>query len=209
MRRILRQFAYHYGQGGTRGLLRKVGGRTRQICWSESQWVIYVRALADDVPRVGDSLIRRELGFRELLDLGYFKVRSFPEEIIRRFDDRNVCHGFYLGDLLATIGWSSADYLELDRNVRLPCPGGAGLFDFYTFEEHRSRGYYTNALMQLAAALRNAGFARAYIAVDPGNEPSVKGIRRAGFRPALQVTRRWRFGMATIIRRAGVPASVV
>jgi len=195
---VLRKLVHHYEERGVRGLLRKLVGYLRHRAWSETLWVVYEHALIGDTDRVAESVARRDLGFRELVSVGYFKVKAFPEEIRRRFEDRTVCHGFYLGDRLATIGWSSADYLELDSNVHFPCPGAVGLFDFYTFEEFRSRGFYTSALMQLADVMRDKGFARAYIAVDPGNLSSLKGIERAGFRPVLRITRRWRFGVSII-----------
>lgn len=200
MRRLFRKLVHHYRKGGAAGLVRKSGEYARSRCWSESRWVIYARDLSGDVPRVAQSVIHRELGLEELARLGYFKAKEFPEEIGRRFGRGNACHGFFLGDRLATIGWSSRDHLELDRNLEFPCAGAAGLFDFVTFEEFRARGCYTNALMQLSSEMRRAGCARAYIAVDPGNAPSIKGIERAGFLPALRITRRWRFGVSSVVR---------
>ena len=198
MKYLIRKLAYNYQEGGIGGLLRKTAGYLRRTCWSEVQWLLYVRALEDGVPQVGESVKRRELGFEALRALGYFKARAFPEGIKKRFDDGLVCHGFYADNRLATIGWSSAEYLELEQNVRFECPRAAGLFDFYTFQEFRSRGYYTNALLQLCVVMKKRHFESAYIAVDPRNPASIRGIERAGFRLALRVTRRRRFGMSQL-----------
>lgn len=198
----MRKLVHHYHEGGVAGFLPRMGGFVRRRCWSQSHWVIYVRDLTGDLPQVTQSVTHRQLRLPELLSVGYFKAREFPEGMEQRFGRNNICHGFYVGARLATIGWSSPYYLELDRKLEVPCSGAAGLFDFLTFEEFRSRGYYTSALKYLALLMRDAGFCRDYIAVDPGNTPSIKGIERAGFRPAFRVTRRWRLGVGSILKSA-------
>lgn len=189
---------YRFREGGFRGLLRRALVYMREALWSDSEWRIYERELTDDVSCVRATVIRRELGFRELVDLGYFKARDFPEAMRRRMDSGNVCYGFFEGGQLATIGWSSVDYLELDANLRISCPSSVGLFDFYTKREFRSKGYYTNALRQLVVVMSDAGFVKARIAVDPNNTPSIKGIERAGFRLVMRVSRRRRLGRSSI-----------
>lgn len=201
MNHILRKFIHHYEDGGIRGLSRRLLGYLRNRSWSETTWLVYQHALTGDAHRGAESLTRRELGLRELMSIGYFKAQAHPEEIRRRFQEGSVCHAFYLGDRVATIGWSSVNYLELDSSVRFPCPGAVGLFDFSTLDEYRSRGCYTNALLQLASLMRDKGFASAYIAVDPGNFASIKGIERAGFHPVLQITRRRRLGVSAMSQR--------
>lgn len=188
MRQLRRRLAYHYRAGGMRALWRGAAQFLGRMSHSESEWLIYVCQLKD-VPNAGELTVRRELSFQDLLNLGYLKAQAFPEEIRRRFARRNVCHGFFSDGRLATLGWSSADYLELDRNAYFPCESAVGLFDFVTERALRSRGHYTNALMQLALVARRGGFKSAYIAVDPANIPSFKGIERAGFRPAFRVVR--------------------
>lgn len=195
---FFRSVANHFREGGARGLLHKVGDKLLESIWSETKWVIYERALTREVKNCGELVARRELDSTELVRVGYYKAKAFPEEIERRFERGNICHGFFLGDRLATIGWSSPNYLELDRNVYFPCPGAVGLYDFLTLEEFRSRGFYANALIQLANSMGQVGFAKAFIAVDPGNYPSVRGIERAGFLQALWFNRRWRFGVSTV-----------
>lgn len=202
MKRVLRKLVHHYRQGGAPGLMRKAADYLRDRLWSDTHWLVYERVLAGDTDRVAEAVSLRELGTRELAEVGYFRMKAFPEDITRRFRDGHVCHGFYVGNCLATVGWSSAGCLELDANVRFPCPTAVGLFDFHTFKEFRSRGYYTNALQQLANVMRDKHFTRALIAVDPGNLPSVRGIERAGFRRVLQVTRRRRLGVSTIRQRS-------
>lgn len=199
MNQILQKCAYHYRYGGFRGLSHKAIDYALRTLWSQDQWVIYERSLRNGICAPRPNVVRRELGFRELVDLRYFKALDFPEAIRRRMDAGNVCHGFFEGNRLATIGWSSADYLELDADLQLPCNGSVGLYDFFTYGEFRSKGYYTNALVQLLAVMSAAGLVNAYIAVNPNNAPSIRGIERAGFRRALRIARRRRVGVQKIV----------
>jgi Acetyltransferase (GNAT) family len=198
VRTLLRSLEYHYREGGIGRLMRKALEYLQRVVWSETDWLVYVRTLTDEVAEVRQVVARRQIALPELAGCGYAKALAFPEEMERRFRDRNVCFGFYAGDRLATIGWSSPDYLELDRDLRYPCRGAVGLYDFETFREFRSRGYYTNALIQLAGVMRDTGCKTLYIAVDPANVPSIRGIERAGFRRTLRITRRSRFGARMI-----------
>lgn len=172
----------------------------RQRLWSEEQWVIYERTLSDGISFPRAIVTRRELGLRELVELGYFKALEFPDALRSRIDSGNLCHGFFEGDRLATIGWSSPGYLELDVDLRVPCPNSIGMYDFLTYKEFRSKGYYTNALNQLLAVMSHAGYSKALIAVSPNNSSSRRGIEKAGFRQALRVMRRARFGVREIYR---------
>lgn len=198
MRRFLEKIAHHYRTAGLWGFLRKAGESIRRRLWSDDHWLVYEQSLSGALPAVEATVVRRTLEFEELRNFGYFKASAYPRAICARFERRNVCHGFFLGGRLATLGWSSPGYLELDEAVMVPCPAGAGLFDFYTAGEFRSRGYYTNALMQLRSVLAKEGFRTASIAVDPDNIASVRGIERAEFRLQSRVTRSWRFGSRVV-----------
>ncbi len=200
MTRLWRKVSYNYREGGLGGLLRKWLWHLREAIWSDSQWLIYEMMLGEGDLRVRPMVERRKLGFPDLVDLGYFKAQYFPEAMQRRMESGAVCHGFFVGDRLATIGWTTSGYLELDVSLRVSCAGSAGLFDFYTYKEFRSRGYYTNALLQLLAVTRDAGLDKAYIAVDPSNVASIKAIERAGFHRLRRITKRRRFGVSQVIK---------
>ncbi len=204
MSALLKKFTHHYREGGISGLTRKTLIFGLKKLWSRDQWVIYEKTLRKAIPSQSAALARRELGFDELVDFRYYKAVGFPDEIRRRIASGVSCHGFFEGDRLATIGWSSPGYLELDTDLRVPCPGSVGLYDFFTYSEFRSKGYYTNALAQLLATMCQAGYLKACIAVAPNNSPSIKGIERVGFRRALQVTRRRRLGITEIVEEEHV-----
>lgn len=173
--------------------------------WSESHWRLYERACESVIFCIKTTVVRRELGFDDLIEVDYCKALAFPQYIRQRFNDGNTCHGFFVDNRLATIGWTSPGYIELDVGQRMPCPAALGMFDFYTYKEYRSRGYYTSALMQLILAAQHSGFGKAYIAVDPGNLPSIKGIERVGFTQAMRITRRIRFGVRTFAKEDVIP----
>jgi hypothetical protein len=196
MRRLYRKLAFNYSEGGLGRLLQKSFSFTLSTLYSESLWNIYIHKGFDDLGPSEPLLQCKTLTYQDLLDAQYYKVVAFPEEIRQRFDRRNTCYGFYLNKSLATIGWSSDGYLELDRGVVFPCPSEVALFDFMTLPEFRGRGIYTNALRYLINSIPKSSPSSIYIAVDPNDAASVKGIRRAGFSPLLSLSRRKILGVA-------------
>lgn len=194
------KIAYHYKNSGLLGLFRKIIEYASHIIWSQERWLIYERTLDGENSSQSATIERRELGLNELVDLGYFKARDYHQVIKSRIESGNICHGFFAQESLVTIGWSSPDYLELDTDFRISCPGSVGLYDFVTCSEFRSKGYYTSALVQLLNVMRQRGYEKALIAVAPNNTPSIKGIERAGFQQAVVFMRFRRFGAQKIGR---------
>ena len=193
MKRLYRKLAFQYSEGGFGRVLRKGFSFVLQRLYSENRWNIYVHRASDCLGATAQPMECRELTYDELVQAGYFKVLVFPEEIRRRFVRENACYGFFSEGKLATIGWRSDGYLELDHGVNYPCE--VGLFDFITLPDFRSRGLYANALRYLLKNIHERGSRRIYIAVDPNNISSVRGIRRAGFSPFLLFKRRRVFGI--------------
>jgi hypothetical protein len=201
MKRLYRKLAFQYSEGGFVGIMQKSVLLFLRMLYSEDQWNIYVHRAPVGVDPSGAPMKCRALTYADLIDANYFKASAFPEEIRKRFGSKNICYGFYLDENLATIGWSSNDYLELDRGVIFSCPAEVGLFDFMTFPDFRSRGLYTNALRYLINDIHARGPRSVYIAVDPNNLLSVKGIERAGFAPFLRIKRRRIFGVVFQLKR--------
>jgi hypothetical protein len=199
MKRIYRTLTHNYSEGGLSQLFRKALVTFGRPIWSESEWNIYQHHGASGVPP-NSKVACRIVNFDQLTGVGYYKAVAFPEVIRQRFDASQRCYGFYTDGCLATIGWSTRDYLELDRGHVFPCPGAIGLFDFFTFPAYSSRGIYTSALVLLVNKLHQEGDQIAYIAADPNNMPSIKGIERAGFRPAFKVRRKRRLGLSIASR---------
>ena len=188
--RLYRKLAFQYSEVGLWGILQKTISFVSQRLYSENVWNIYIHRAVANVGASTPPIRCRVLTYEDLVDAKYYKVVAFPEEIRRRLEAKNTCYGFYSDGTLATIGWSSNDYMELDRGVNFICPSEVGLFDFITLPEFRSRGLYTNALRYLVKEIHERGPRCIYIAVDPNNTSSVKGIERAGFSPFLRFKRR-------------------
>jgi len=52
-----------------------------------------------------------------------------------------------------------------------------------TLPEFRGRGIYPAVLKKIQSYLKDGGIRRAFICVERGNTPSIRGIEKAGFRP--------------------------
>jgi Acetyltransferase (GNAT) domain len=202
MRRLYRKLAFHYSEGGLGRLWQKTLSFASNALYSETRWNIYICAEFGELDSNESLLQCRKLQYQDLLDAQYAKAAAFPEEIRLRFESQSICYGFYSNDSLAVVGWSSEGCLELDHGVVFPCPSEIALFDFLTLPEFRGRGLYTNALRSLVRSINTPRARSVYIAVDPGNTPSVKGIERAGFSPSLCIIRRRILGFAVMSQTA-------
>jgi RimJ/RimL family protein N-acetyltransferase len=108
---------------------------------------------------------------------------------------------------LLNVAWSSKEYLEIEPGAVVEESDSRGIFDCYTFPEHRSKGVYRESLMQLASTFQQSGTRRVLIAVDPGNIASIKGIERAGFEPLYRLTRSRRYGRVLLRRSQFAPVT--
>lgn len=205
MRRLYRKLKFNYSEGGLGRLLQKTISFTLNTLYSESLWKIYIYNGSGDLGSSESLVLCRTLKYQDLLDAQYSKVVAFPEEIHRRFDRQNTCYGFYSNENLAVVGWSSDGYLEIEHGVVFPCPSEVALFDFMTLPEFRGRGLYTNALRYLIKNIDKTSARSVYIAVDPNNTPSVKGIQSAGFSPFLFMSRRKILGFVFISQSPAQP----
>jgi predicted acetyltransferase len=182
---------------GIRGVFRKAVGFCIERLWSRADWLVYEKSLTRVPENRSSALRHRLLEFDDLRRSKYFKAIECPEETRERLSGGAVCHGFFVGTELVTVGWSVVGRLELDVDCNIPISGAVGLYDFFTVPQFRSKGYYARALEYLLGAMFQAGFSRAYIAVDPGNVPSRKVIERVGFLLRLKVSRLRRFGISS------------
>jgi hypothetical protein len=205
MKRLYRRLAFNYSEGGFGQLFQKAISFALNALYSETRWDIYIHKGFGELDSSQPLMLCRSLQYQDLLDAKYAKVVAFPEEIRLRFNRRDTCYGFYSNDILAVVGWSSNGFLELDHGVVFPCPSEIALFDFVTLPEFRGRGLYTGALRHLVKNIDTPGVRSAYIAVDPDNVPSVKGIRRAGFNPIHRIRRKRVLGLTFVSRGPAQP----
>ncbi len=87
-------------------------------------------------------------------------------------------------DLVAAYGWVSHELIRIyELNLAVPIPRGhAYIWDCTTLYPYRNRGIFAGLLRFILEDLRLQGDTRAWGAVAPGNEPSLRAFSRAGFR---------------------------
>jgi len=198
MTEVWRHIQHNYREGGLGRVLYKCIWRAGQWIWSDACWLVYAVKVSEYRRRPTLSLSNRTLDFEALYSLGYFKTLAFPEVIRSRLERGEQCHGFFLGETLVNIGWTTADYLELEPGYTITEEGWVGIYDCYTLPAWRSRGIYTDSLILLLNSIRERDCEKGFISVDPGNLPSIKGIEKASFRPLYRLRRFRRFGRVRI-----------
>lgn len=108
---------------------------------------------------------------------------SALEEINRRFERGRWCYAAWAGEKVAAYGWVSfeAEYVgELDLTLRIAtCE--AYIWDCATVPAFRQKRLYSALLSYIAGELHGEGLTRAWIGADMDNQPSQRGIDRAGF----------------------------
>lgn len=105
------------------------------------------------------------------------------DEIHRRLETGRRCYAAWAGEKVAAYGWVSfgEEHVgELDLTLRIAsCE--AYIWDCVTVPEFRQKRLYSALLSYIAGELRDDGLTRAWIGADMDNQPSQRGIDRAGF----------------------------
>jgi RimJ/RimL family protein N-acetyltransferase len=140
-----------------------------------------------------------------LIAHGYFKALAFPETIRARLNRGERCYGFFVDHELVNIAWTTRGALILEPGWSIDEAGSVGIYDCYTLPAHRGKGIYTDTLVRLLSGAQQEGARSAFIAVDPENRASIKGIERAGFTARYKLSRSRRFGKQWL-RRSEVTA---
>jgi ribosomal protein S18 acetylase RimI-like enzyme len=103
--------------------------------------------------------------------------------LLTRFETGRRCYTAWVRDQLVSYGWVSFDEEhigELHLRIRL-LPGEVYIWDCATIPAFRRNHIYSALLSYTLAELRAEGFCRAWIGADMDNQPSQRGIERAGF----------------------------
>ena len=109
--------------------------------------------------------------------------RGDLEKLLTRFKTGRRCYTAWVRSQLASYGWVSFDEEhigELSLRIRL-LPGEVYIWDCGTIPAFRQNHLYSALLSYMIAELRAEGYCRAWIGADMDNEPSQRGIARAGF----------------------------
>ncbi len=134
-------------------------------------------------------------------------------EIADRFRRGRRCYVARLDGKLAAYGWVSFDEEDVgELRLRLKLPEGeAYIWDCATRPEFRRQRLYSALLSYILSDLRFGHFKRAWIGANLDNEPSQRGIARAGFHrvAGLVVERVLGMRMVWVEGWSGVPESLV
>ena len=177
---------------------------------------IYVLNLSDSVPilvpRV-DTIFQR-VGPEAAAELAAIMDGVAYSEILSRFESGRQCYAARVEGKLAAYGWVSFDdeYIgELRLRLRL-LKGEAYIWDCATVPDFRRLGLYSSLLSFIIQDLRGAGrYTRAWIGANLDNEPSQRGIVRAGFQRVadLVVERVLAMRLVWVEGWPGVPEALV
>ncbi len=143
---------------------------------------------------------------------GGVSVSGVEEDFCRRFEAGRRCYAGWVGERLAVYGWVSfgEEYVgELSLYLNLtPCE--AYIWDCVTVPAFRQKYLYSALLGYILEQLRSEPLCRAWIGADLDNQPSQRGIDRAGFQRIADLA--IRPGVSDppfeILPYPGVPASL-
>lgn len=107
----------------------------------------------------------------------------------RRLTDTTNCWLVHGGEALLHASWvtTSAAWTREIRAHVVPPPGDAYVYESFTHPDARGRGVYPFALAGICEWARGAGVPNVWVAVEEGNAPSFKAIRKAGFEPSFSM----------------------
>ncbi len=171
--------------------------------------------LEEDVPFVFPHVYAdfEQLSADAASELAAIMDGATTSEILGRFKSGRRCYAVRVGGKLAAYGWVSFDE-ELVGELRLRLrllPGEAYIWDCATAPQFRRQGLYSALLSYILSDLRFGQFKRAWIGANLDNEPSQRGIARAGFHHVanLEVERVLGMRMVWVEGWPGVPEALV
>jgi hypothetical protein len=176
----------------------KVFSRLKQWLWWEQRILVYRMESRDWEYLPRNSLRRELLDVSRLLQLEFFKAVAFPEAVQATLASGARCHGFFAGNELANIAWTRSAELDLGYGFSVRSENSIAIYDCHTLPVFRGRGIYPDTLYYLAREAFDEQTRFVFIAVDPGNAPSIRGIERAGFHFFADVHCIRRFGRRSI-----------
>ncbi|HYO61520.1 MAG TPA: GNAT family N-acetyltransferase [Actinomycetota bacterium] len=178
-------------------------GRVREWVRSDDELIMLVRAAAAPTPEVrhDPGLVFREAvpGDADLYArvIGTDSATTFR----RRLTPTTSCFLVEGGDELLHASWvttGAAWTREIDAYV-VPPAADAYVYESFTRPEARGRGVYPFALAGICAWARDAGLGQVWVAVEDGNAPSLKAIRKAGFEVSYTMRYGRRRGRLTLV----------
>lgn len=188
----------------------------RPSWWSRDRGTLWVREL----PGNASSLVVPgcDVAFAEL-DCGTREQRPWvandldAEWAQARLRAGRRCFVAVSDGVVVSYAWVSRDCErvgELERVFVLPARDRY-IWDCATLPAYRGQHLYTALLTHVLATLKNEGVVRAWIGASRANGPSIRGIVRAGFVPAVSTryARLWRLRYLSVSREPAAPPGVL
>jgi GNAT superfamily N-acetyltransferase len=113
-----------------------------------------------------------------------------PHAVLERLQAGRRCFVALVEGRIASYAWvsSGCEHVgELERVFVLP-DGDCYIWNCATVADHRGRHLYTALLSQTLSHLQGEGVRRVWIGASRANRFSTRGIMRASFSPALEVS---------------------
>ena len=168
-----------------RGVLWRLARRTR---------VMVLRAPHSDVGPAcpdGCSLVRvAGTACAADQDLANQAMRAAGEPlglVAPRFAHGDEFFGWLLDGRVVSFGWVTCQDRMVGPFQLDEIPGRAFLYNFYTLEEYRGRGFYPALLLAMRHVLGRENLTEFVIDVNVRNIASARGIEKGGFVPVAQV----------------------
>ncbi|MDP9069423.1 MAG: hypothetical protein M3N53_13910 [Actinomycetota bacterium] len=193
-------------RASSRGLREVAGERWRQLqeaVRSDGALKLMTRAVGGEPP--GDDL-RFTLATPAdaeayARDIGTDSAATFR----RRLSPTTDCCLVRSDDTILHASWltTSRAWTSEIKAFLAPPQGDAYIYESFTRSEARGRGVYPFALLSICHELGLRGLSQAWVAVEVGNQPSIRAITKAGFSEGFEIRFRRRGGRVLIDPPAG------
>jgi ribosomal protein S18 acetylase RimI-like enzyme len=153
------------------------------------------------------------IGPERIPELVRVMEENSPAELLRRFATGRQCYAGWVAEQMVVYGWVSFKE-ELIGELRLQLrlhPGEAYIWDCATLPAYRGQYLYSALLGYILRELRAEQLGRVWIGANLDNEPSQRGIARAGFQriAAVVVSRVFAMRMVWVQGWPGAPEDLV
>lgn len=166
-------------------------GRVREWVRSGDELAMLVRPATAPTPelRHDAGLVFRDAGVG---DAGLYarEIGTDSEGTFRRrLTETTKCFLVEGGGALLHASWvtTGAAWTREIAAYVVPPAGGAYVYESFTRPEARGRGVYPFALAGICRWAAEAGLSEVWVAVEAGNAPSLRAIRKAGFEPSYEI----------------------
>lgn len=175
----------------------------RQWARSEDELVMLVRAADAPTPEIrhDPGLVLRRATVSDADEYARSIGTDAAATFRRRLTPTTGCFLVHGDDGLLHASWvttGAAWTREIDAYLAPP-DGDAYVYESFTRPEARGRGVYPFALAGICAWARDAGVGNVWVAVEQGNAPSLKAIRKAGFEESYTIRYSRRLGRLTLV----------